>query len=232
MKIKILSIVLGISVALVLIIFLKTHTNENTEKTIVPKSASPIENYNVSNLTAGKYIADLESSVLKWEAEKPLLRNYRDSGIVRLSAGQLLVIQNGSSTSATGKFVIDMDSILAEQTGFGGGADKLTAHLKSEDFFNVAQFKTSEIDIVSLKPKEDGKYTVSGNLKIKGISHPITFDINTSTQNNKFVVGGKIEIDRTLWDIRFASGKFFKNLGDKVIKDTFTVDIHIVLSRV
>jgi hypothetical protein len=36
------------------------------------------------------------------------------------------------------------------------------------------------------------------------------------------------EIDRTEWDIRYGSGKFFKDIGDKAINDNFNVKLNLV----
>jgi hypothetical protein len=37
----------------------------------------------------------------------------------------------------------------------------------------------------------------------------------------------KFDIDRTLWNIRYGSGKFFKGLGDKMINDNITLNINL-----
>jgi hypothetical protein len=41
---------------------------------------------------------------------------------------------------------------------------------------------------------------------------------------------GKIVIDRTLWEIRYNSSSFFKDIGDKAIDNMieFDLDIHLV----
>jgi hypothetical protein len=36
-----------------------------------------------------------------------------------------------------------------------------------------------------------------------------------------------ITIDRTSYDVRYGSGKFFDNLGDKMIEDNFVLDVKI-----
>jgi hypothetical protein len=41
-------------------------------------------------------------------------------------------------------------------------------------------------------------------------------------------VDADFELDRTLWDVRFGSGKFFEDLGDNVIDDNFRVEAHVV----
>jgi hypothetical protein len=40
---------------------------------------------------------------------------------------------------------------------------------------------------------------------------------------------GEITIDRTLYNIRYGSGKFFGNLGDKMIYDDFVLQFRLVL---
>ena len=64
-------------------------------------------------------------------------------------------------------------------------------------------------------------HTLSGDLTVKGTTQPITFDLvmNGSTGTAKVV------IDRTKFGIRYGSGSFFDNLGDKAIYDDFELDI-------
>ena len=44
-------------------------------------------------------------------------------------------------------------------------------------------------------------------------------------------IEGKMEIDRSLYDVRFGSGKFFDNLGDKAINDIFTLEFMLKLEE-
>ena len=38
---------------------------------------------------------------------------------------------------------------------------------------------------------------------------------------------GEVDIDRTQFDIRYGSGSFIDNLGDKAIKDLFTIKFKV-----
>ena len=98
----------------------------------------------------------------------------------------------------------------------------MLGHLKSDDFFGVANFPTAELNITEVK-KSDAGYTVTGNLTIKGISKPVTFD----TAVTKSGATAQIVIDRTDYDVKYGSGKFFDNLGDKTIYDDFTLDVNL-----
>jgi hypothetical protein len=42
---------------------------------------------------------------------------------------------------------------------------------------------------------------------------------------------GKLVIDRTLWGIRYNSGKFFADLADKAISDSIEFNIKIVAKK-
>ncbi|MFW5891269.1 MAG: YceI family protein, partial [bacterium] len=38
----------------------------------------------------------------------------------------------------------------------------------------------------------------------------------------------EITVDRTKYNVRYGSGKFFDNLGDNMIYDDFTLDVKII----
>jgi len=43
---------------------------------------------------------------------------------------------------------------------------------------------------------------------------------------------GTAKLDRTKWDIRYGSGKFFQGLGDKMIYDDFEVTFDITAKAI
>ena len=43
-----------------------------------------------------------------------------------------------------------------------------------------------------------------------------------------YLAKAKIKIDRTQWDIRYGSGSFFEDLGDKMILDEIQFDIFLL----
>ena len=68
---------------------------------------------------------------------------------------------------------------------------------------------------------------MKGNLTIKGITNPVEFVSEYSEEDGIFIFTGHIEIDRTLYDVRYRSAKFFKDLGDRAISDVFTLDFEL-----
>jgi polyisoprenoid-binding protein YceI len=98
---------------------------------------------------------------------------------------------------------------------------KLNGHLKSEDFFGTEKFPTATLVFKKIAVKAPNVYTVTGNLTIKGITNPITFDL--ATTNNSAATSFKV--DRTKYDIKYNSASIFSSIGDKAISDDFELTV-------
>jgi polyisoprenoid-binding protein YceI len=170
---------------------------------------------------------DLNSSVLNWTGKKVTGAH---NGTIKLKSGQAVLSGNAL---VGGNFEVDMTSLQNDDIDNPGSKEKLVGHLKSDDFFSVEKFPTALFKITSVKaltPEKPGQPTheITGDLTIKGITHPVTFPAVVSIKDGKAEATGSVVVDRTKWDVRYGSGKFFDNLGDKVIYDDFTVDLHLV----
>jgi polyisoprenoid-binding protein YceI len=119
---------------------------------------------------------------------------------------------------------------------------KLENHLKTEDFFHVDSFPQAILEIREnetefIPGKENTKVLnqVTANLTMRGISHEISFPYELFQSDSNFIAEGSVEIDRTKYNIQYHSGKFFDNLGDKLIYDDFTIQFriysHVIKSR-
>ena len=79
------------------------------------------------------------------------------------------------------------------------------------------------MEFKSITSKGNNTYTVIANLTIKGVTKPIIFDLivngNTATAN--------LSVDRTKYSIRYGSGSFFDDLGDKTIYDEFDLKVNL-----
>ena len=75
------------------------------------------------------------------------------------------------------------------------------------------------------KVESTGKnaYKVTGDLTIKGITKPITFDV--SVYGSKATATLKDESTKN--DVKYGSGSFFDNLGDKTIYDEFDLVVDL-----
>jgi polyisoprenoid-binding protein YceI len=125
---------------------------------------------------------------------------------------------------------MDMVNLTVEDLKEEPSKGNLTKHLKSDDFFSVEKFNASTFKITEAKTSNGTDYTISGTLTIKGISQPISFPAKVSIAGTKLTATGQITFDRTKYDIKFRSGNFFENLGDKMIYDEVKLDVKLVAS--
>jgi polyisoprenoid-binding protein YceI len=164
------------------------------------------------------YSIDNVASNISWEGKKKLIP-WVDQGTIALKESTLSIKDN---TLVSAKLVFDMNSIKTSRTGSGGGNDKLDGHLRSPDFFDVAVYPTATLVV----DKVEGN-THTGTLTIKGKTAPITFTAQNTSENGTFRSVGTVKVDRTLYDVRFGSGRFFDNLGNNVIEDIFTITFDV-----
>jgi len=188
------------------------------------QTGNSLENYTnqeFADLTDGTYQIELDSSSLTWKASKVLAAH---SGLVSIKSGEVIVSGGQLSPSDV---VLDMTTITSDE-----GLDSLVRHLKSADFFNIEEYPEARLVIKSsVFGSEPGEYVVSGDLTIKGITNPIDFRAKTVVENGRLLAKAEIIIDRTNWDIRYRSGKFFQDLGDNLISDEISFIIDLNASR-
>jgi polyisoprenoid-binding protein YceI len=181
------------------------------------------------------YIVDTQQSLINWEGNKP---GTKHTGTVHLSDG-IVYINKGKVSG--GEFNMDMRSITVTDLT-GNRKDNLEAHLrgtneeKAEDFFNTRVYPTAKFQIskiTNLVGDDNANSMVYGNLTIKDIVKEVGFKANiTVSENSVTVKTPPFTIDRTLWDIKFLSNKFFDNLADKAIDDNMGLRINLVAHNV
>lgn len=159
---------------------------------------------------------DVQKSKINWVGKKVTGQH---TGTINFSSGTLVF--QGKKLKG-GVFVADMTS-LAVTDLTGKGKDGLEGHLKADDFFGTAKYPTAKIDFKLIADNGDNTYNVTADLTIKDITKPITFKMtlkgNTATTTFK--------VDRTKYDIKYNSGNFFQNLGDKTIDDEFELSVNL-----
>jgi len=173
---------------------------------------------------AGNYEIDKNKSQVKWSGKKVTGEHY---GTIELKDGTVMV-EDGKI--AGGTFVMDMTTIVNEDISNESMNGRLVGHLKSDDFFSVEKHPSAKLVLKDVNHNGGDDYTFTGHLTIKEITHPVTFVSKSKIDDGKLTSKGKIEVDRTLYDIKFRSGKFFSDLGDNLIYDTFTLDFDVVAS--
>lgn len=160
---------------------------------------------------------DVDKSKITWLGKKVTGQH---EGTVQLQNGVLIF---GKNELKGGNFTMDMRTISSTDLQ-GEWKDKLDGHLKNDDFFGVDNHPTSKLKFKTISNKGNGVYTIVADLTIKGITNPVTFDLNVA-QNSASTT---FKIDRTKYGIKYGSGSFFSSLGDKTINDEFDVTVNLV----
>ncbi|GAB5553219.1 MAG: YceI family protein [Saprospiraceae bacterium] len=170
------------------------------------------------------YSVDASNSTVKWVAKKVTGQH---DGIVTMKEGSL---EYTDGMLSGGSFVVDMTSITVKDLK-GNMAGKLEGHLKSADFFNIEEYPTATFNITKVVPRGvKGEYKVEGDLTVKGITETIKVPVIKMNEGEDGISTSEsitLVLDRTDFDVRYGSGTFFGNLGDKTIFDDFELTIDV-----
>lgn len=203
----------------------KKKSEEKMSPTTEGTSLSEIEEgEEISKDFEGTFVFDSEESSAKWTGSKKIIKNYVDTGTIKIKSG-LATFENGKVQS--GEIVFDMTSITALTTGKGDGEDGLTKHLKSDEWFNVEMYPEATYKVTGGEKTKNG-YALTGELTLAGKTAPLAVNIQTAMENGNAIIAGLAEVDRSKWDIKYGSDSFFDNLGDNVINDIFALEFKIV----
>lgn len=159
---------------------------------------------------------DTEKSTINWVGKKVAGEH---SGTVNLKEGNL-IFKGGKV--AGGNFTVDMTSISTTDLS-GDWKTKLDGHLKADDFFGTDKHPNASLVFKKIAAKANGIYTITGDLTIKGITNPITFNLAIKGNTASTIV----KIDRTKYDIKYGSKSFFESIGDKAINDDFDLTVNL-----
>lgn len=170
---------------------------------------------------------DMNRSTIAWEGSKITGKH---DGTIGLSKGEIYLYDN---QVIGGNIVINMTTITVLDIEDPGTNARLRGHLESDDFFSVATYPEAFFEMAQIEKREDAaqgepNYTIRGNLTIKDITHGISFPAHIHIKDEKLTASADFDIDRTRWDVRFGSGRFFENLGDNLIHDNFNLKLDIV----
>lgn len=111
---------------------------------------------------------------------------------------------------------IDMNSLWSD-------ADKLTAHLKNEDFFEVERFTSSGFKSTAMVTKAAGATTheVTGDLSLHGVTKQITFPATIEVKGKEAHGTAEFKINRKDFGIEY------QGMADNAIKDDVLLKIDL-----
>jgi polyisoprenoid-binding protein YceI len=163
-------------------------------------------------------------SEIAWTAKKVTGAH---NGTIGIKEGSLTLKDN---QLVAGKIIIDTTTIRILDIADPAMNAQFAGHLASDDFFSSAKYPTAVLEFISVEMKSEIQYEITGNLTIKGITHPAFLDAELIIFGYNLHASAKMMVDRTHYNMRFRSGNFFQNLGDTLIYDAF--DLNMIIAAV
>jgi polyisoprenoid-binding protein YceI len=136
-----------------------------------------------------------KNTTIKFIGSKP---NGKHEGGFKTVSGTASVKDNDPTTLKI-TLDIDMDSLYSD-------ADKLTAHLKSPDFFGVKTNPKAKFVSTKVEKASDG-YKITGDLTLLGKTKEISFLAKVSVNADGVTLSSSFSIDRTQWGMTYGAGK-------------------------
>lgn len=171
---------------------------------------------------AQSYAVNTAASSLNWIGYKTHI-DWSHNGTVAMKEGTLKV-ENGQVVGGTVVFdmsTIHSNDIPKDDENYG----KLVGHLKSADFFDVANHPTATFEITGMN-----NGVVSGNLTMRGITKNISFPANVSMNGDVVeMTAPEFTIDRKQWNVSYNSTEALSGLSAAELKDKL-IDDNIKLS--
>jgi polyisoprenoid-binding protein YceI len=166
---------------------------------------------------------DPATSSLQWKGAKVIGDSH--TGNIAIKSGEITYGKDGPASAV---IVVDMKSITNTDLKDAEYNKKLITHLKSDDFFSVEKHPEAKLTIKKFTKVTGDEFKLDGELSIKGIVKPVSLKAKVSQEKQEISkITADLEFDRTEFEVRYGSGKFFQGLGDKVIADKVEVKVEL-----
>ncbi len=171
---------------------------------------------------------DTKASKIEWLGQKKIPgKDHR--GTIGIKEGSAEF--DDKMNLAGGSIIIDMTSI--ENSDLSGKyRKKLLDHLKSDDFFDVANNKEASFKITKVEKLKDNSYNITGTLTIRGKSNTETFKVKVEKKSGFMVATGPLNFDRTKYGVNYNSEssvlkKTISIPKDRIIKDNIQLTLSL-----
>lgn len=170
---------------------------------------------------------DLTESRVEWTGRNLLNKHHGRLGI----KSGTLQFDHGSLIG--GEFVFDMKQITCSDLQGNALHDVLIAHLLSHDFFDVDVFPEARFVITKVLPIAEAtpgspNLIVHGELTLKDTRLPLDFPATAGFAEGLPAAQAVLSFDRTLWNVIYGSGKFFRRLGGHLVNDQIDLQLRII----
>lgn len=168
----------------------------------------------VAEATGGEYRIDTTRSTIGWKAAK--VTRAHDGGFKQFDG---TVSVTGDNVTAL-RLTMQTASIWADD-------ERLTGHLKSDDFFKVEEFPTATFEADSFVPTDSAGAThiVTGNLMLLGATRSVVFPATVTVSDSEVKATGDFIINRKDWGIVYTGAP------DDLIRDDVRLLLDITAAK-
>jgi polyisoprenoid-binding protein YceI len=194
------------------------------------EAGEKVETTENASSQAEAFKVNTAESKIMWTGSK-VIGGGQHTGTMNLQAGDIMVA-DGNITG--GKFVVDVASLAnTDLTPEDGKAD-LEGHLKSDDFFDVANHPTAVFEIAKVEAASGDSgatHTITGNFTLKGVTKSVTIPAKVAIQDGKLIANTPpFVIDRTQWGVKYGSG-VIGVVQDEAISDEVGLQLSIAAAK-
>lgn len=135
---------------------------------------------------------DTARSEINWKAAK--VTRAHDGGFHAFDG----TVTVGSGTVTGVNLTIDLNSLWSDE-------ERLTGHLKNEDFFDVPQYPTATFEASQFEAVDSAGAThlVTGNLTMHGVTRSVTFPATIGVSEQEVTAAADFIINRRNWEINY-----------------------------
>jgi len=186
----------------------------------------------LKTLVIAMLVAGTSMAQTKWTIDKP-------HSNIGFSVAHMVVSEttgkfedfDGTVTSKTDDFVDATVEFTAKTASVFTDNDKRDEHLRGDDFFNAAKFP--EMKFSGTLVKEAGKYLLKGNLTIRDIAKPVTFEVTYGGRVKAFggeKAGFKLngKINRKDYGLKFDKAL---EGGGMIVGDDVELNVKVELNK-
>jgi len=153
------------------------------------------------------YTMDPNHTHPHWEVNHLGVSNWR--GQFGKSAGKFMI--DHAAKTASVEIIIQTASVISGDQDKGSRPRSLDEHLRTPDFFNVAEYPTMTYKSTSVKFNGDNPGTIEGNLTLLGVTKPLALHVENwickqNPFNKKDMCGGNASgsFKRSDFGMKFA----------------------------
>jgi len=172
----------------------------------------------VTKITGETYAINNNESSANWSGTKIGTNHTGGIGIGggTFSLDREAKIISGSITFDTTKITVtDIE---------GEAATSLREHLEGEDFFDIVNHPTAQFTVTNHDVAEG---LITGDLTIRDTTESIDVPVTIVSEGDTVKISGEASVDRTVYGMKFGSIKFFPDIADAAVSDTFTLSFDI-----